>query len=271
MNNINLTLMGSCLTNFVVKHYLAEYAKDMGINFKVLTSVLQQRSDAIVDMLNGVAPDVETVEHYLSKSVDNGKDVMINGVKTNYSKWFAKQLFEKINGSISVNKDSPDLIIFDTLCDVRHNLYRSKEFGWKVLMGKLNFSDKNIEYDFTKNFEFIGLITPEETISNLEKIFNFFNKINHKLKLIVICFPFDHRYVESRWVDRGDRLKIGANELKNKLPPDSIHIIEFPVNKIKPVEDPSHPNYSPEIWNHFLSSTYKYCSSRIIDIAHKIS
>ena len=40
----------------------------------------------------------------------------------------------------------------------------------------------------------------------------------------------------------------------------------FPYEEVvKPITDPSHPNYSLQIWNHFHAEAYDYAANRILE------
>ncbi len=259
----NITLLGSCFTNFTVNCHLIEKSKIKKIAIEVQTSVLQQRSDIIVDLLNDLTPNQDIVKYYLNKKEDGGKKIIIQGKEVSYSKWFAKHLMQKIDEAKNIKNDLPDVIVMDSLCDIRHNLYKHVKEKWKVLFGKMLFKDPQIITKFKNTFEFTGLITSDETANNVKNIFDYFFKKNPSVKLIYIYFPISTKYLGQRWFDRGQNIKNAVLELKSMIPYDNLIDIEIPFDIIKPIDDSSHPNYSTEIWNHFYPETYEYCSEKI--------
>ncbi len=85
------------------------------------------------------------------------------------------------------------------------------------------------------------------------------------MKIAYIHFPISTEYLDVKWYNRGEKIKSKMYQLRKGLGMKHFLEIEIPSNLTQPVTDPSHPHYSQEIWNHFYSNTYKYCSKLILD------
>jgi hypothetical protein len=266
-NTKQITLLGSCFSNFTVNHHLIPLAKSKKIPLTVQTTALQQRSDILIDLINDLKPDPNLIKYYLSKKKDGDEKVLIQGKKVDYAKWYAKYLMQKIEAGKNVKDDTPDFIVMDSLCDIRLNLYKHTKENWKVLLGKMPFNDTKVTARFKEDFEFTGLLNPAETAYNVEEIFNYFYKKNQSLQLVYIYFPIDTQYLEQRWFDRGQQIKSAISNLKKNFPANKLIDIEIPPDLVTPIADPSHPSFSPEIWNHFYPKTYQYCSEIILKLA----
>ncbi len=262
-----ITLLGSCFANFTVNQYLIRKSINKKQAFEVQTNVLQQRSDVIVDLINDITPNQDIIRYFLDKKEGGEKKILIQGKKVDHAKWFANHLMQKIDAGKNVKDDVPDIIVMDSLCDIRHNLYKHKKEKWKVLLGEMVFNDPKITVKFKEEFEFIGLISPSETANNVEKVYDFFYQKNRFVKLFYIHFPIDTQYLEQRWFDRGQEIKKFTSGLKNIIHANYFIDIEIPPDLVKPIADSSHPNYSSEIWNHFYPETYEYCSKKILGLS----
>ena len=149
---LEVSLLGSCLTNFVVNHHLVHEARENNLSIKIVSQVLQQRSDVIVDLLNGIKPDVELIKYYLTQGDWDSREISVNGKKIKYAKWFTNHLVQKIKGANKINV-STGIIVIDSLSDIRHSVYRHRH-GWKTMLGKIKFKDQSISRQFNEDFEF---------------------------------------------------------------------------------------------------------------------
>ncbi len=261
---LKITLLGSCLTNFVINHHLVQENTKNNISIKVISQVLQQRSDVIVDLIDGKQPDIKLIQYYLAHGDWDSRKISVNGVEIKYAKWFTSHLVQKIKDAHNIKDDIPDLIVMDSLCDIRHNLYRYRD-GWKTMLGKIQFMDQKISKQFNEDFKFIGLLSAEETIENIYYIANYFINKNNSLKIAYIHFPISTEYLDAKWYNRGEKIKSRMYQLRKELGRNHFLEIEIPNNLTQPVTDPSHPHYSQEIWNHFYPDTYKHCSKLILE------
>ncbi len=128
-------------------------------------------SDVVADFTMGIFPDTNIIRHYLSR----GKWIEH---KVEYAKWFTNYTLQQISQSIYVIDHTPDILLLDSLCDVRHTLFQHRKKKFKALLGNVDFDDVQTKAAFDSDFTFIGLLTPKQSKINLEIISNFFLKKN---------------------------------------------------------------------------------------------
>lgn len=263
---LKVTTIGSCLSNFIVTNYLQEQLPK-GWNRKKLTGALQLRSDIVLDLLRQKNIDLELITKYLDAGIWSDQSD-----KQEYASWFSNFIKEKVTSSASLAADVPDLLVMDSLCDIRHGLYRNNDAGWKAFFGNIQFSNTELEQDFARNFEFIGFLSPEEQLANLFAIYDYFVAKNPNLKLVYMQFPLHPDYMEEKWLQRSE--KFAATIRQGLLTTTrKIFFLTLPAILLKPLTDPTHPNYSPQIWNHFYPEVYQYFANEISTIvteSHKI-
>ena len=222
------------------------------------TQTVWQRLDSIVDILNNKVPDHELVKGY----IDNGH--WDNAVET-CSEWFSRTILEQNNKALQIVNDNPDLLIIDSLSDWSHSLYKHKKYGWKCLLGEIVFTQQDIEDRFNAEFEFIGLLDIKDVKRYLTEIIGFFKAKNGNLKTVYVHFPVPVGYLEEKWSDRSEELIKTVAVLGGDLGQREFFQIVVPQDIVKPITDPSHPNYSPQVWNHFEDEVYEYCARRILE------
>ncbi len=58
---------------------------------------------------------------------------------------------QKTKDAHNIKDDILDLIVMDSLCDIRHNLYTYRD-GWKTMLGEIKFRDQKISKQFNEDF-----------------------------------------------------------------------------------------------------------------------
>ncbi|SDP58498.1 hypothetical protein [Desulforhopalus singaporensis] len=256
--NIKVTIIGSCLSNFVVTDYLANCLDNTEI--VRLTSALQLRSDIVLEIIENDSFDYDLVNSFLSCGQWGGCKE-----KQDYAKWFSSFVMDKVDNCRNIAMDIPDLLIMDSLCDIRHSLYAHKEKGWKAFFGNIQFKDPEVSRQFNEKFQYIGLLDPQTQLDNIVRIYNFFRKKSPKVILCYMHFPMHPNYLDSKWIQRSLEFKALFDEYSKGGKIAQCEIISLPEDRIKPVTDPDDPNYSPQIWNHFYPEVYQFFSEKISD------
>ena len=265
-----VTLIGSCFSGFLKRPLQALAASHkypaMGpLEFQ--THTIWQRIDSIVDIINGNIPDRALVQFYL----DNGHWELDRplGIKISHairdSRWFANAILDENLKAIHLVNDTPDLLIFDSLSDWRHPLYRHRRHDWKCFLGKILFDRKDIEERFLKDFDFIKLLDLNDINRCIKSIMGFFKARNKDLKTVYIHFPATPGYLDYKWVARAEELQRTVALLKNEFDKSAFHQLIIPKDRVKPLTDPAHPNYSKDVWNHFYEEVYDYCAESIFE------
>ncbi len=256
---LGITGIGSCFSEMVINCLLEHnlYVENEALNWQLCAKSVQQRSDVVADFTQGIFPDTNIIQHYLSR----GKWLEH---KVEYAKWFTNYTLQQISQSIYVIDHTPDILLLDSLCDVRHTLCQHQKKKFKALLGNVDFDDVQTKAAFDSDFTFIGLLTPEQSKINLEIIFNFFLKKNPDLQIFYMHFPFMERYLEAKWLERAAALQNTLTELHDVFRNNFTEIRISP-ELVKPITDPLHPNYSPQVWNHFYPEVYNKFAQKIID------
>jgi len=99
----------------------------------------------------------------------------------------------------------------------------------------------------------------------LEIIIDYFKSKNSNLKTVYIHFPAMSAYLDDKWVERAEELKRKVSLLANEINGQDFYQLIIPQNKVIAITDPSHPNYSKDIWNHFSDEVYNYCAQSIVE------
>ncbi len=256
---LGITGIGSCFSEMVINCLLEHnlHATNKALNWQLCAKSVQQRSDIVAGFIQGIFPDIHIVRYYLSR----GK---WPEHKAEYAKWFTNYTLQQTSQSIYVIDHTPDILLLDSLCDVRHTLCQHQKKKFKVLLGNVDFDDVQTKAAFDRDFTFIGLLTPEQSKMNLEIIFNFFLRKNPNLQIFYMHFPFMERYLEAKWLERAAALKSTLTGMHDVFRNNFTEII-ISSEQVKPITDPLHPNYSPQVWNHFYPEVYQKIAQRIID------
>lgn len=260
---VKITTIGSCLSNFVVSDYLEQKFQPQKSIVR-LSSSLQLRTDIVLNLLQRNKFDIELVEKFLGAG-SWGKDAQ----KEEYAQWFSTFIKSKIDESQSLPNDEPDLVVMDSLCDIRHSLYEHRKSRWPVFFGNIQFNSEEDRKHFDSQFKFIGLLSPEEQIQNVKQIYDFFRAKKRKVVFVYMRFPLSEKYLEDKWLERD---QVFSEKFKKDISHwgDGVfHYIEVPPGLINPVADPTHPNYSPQVWNHFYPPTYEFFAESIANIFMK--
>ncbi|WP_419174971.1 hypothetical protein [Desulfosediminicola sp.] len=255
--HLDITIVGSCLSNFVVSSYLENHLPP-NLSIRRLTSALQLRTDIILELLEHKGMDIDLVEHYL-KAGKWGK----SATQHKYAQWFSSFVLEKCLESRNIHDDCPDLLIMDSLCDIRHSLYAHRSKGWKAFFGNIQFSDASVEKNFTNEFCHIGLLPADEQLKKLIRLVMHFKKRNSSLRVVYMHFPLNPNYVDQKWIARSSHFEMLLNVFLERDKHKDILSISVPEKLNIPVTDPEHPNYSPQIWNHFYPETYNFFAEHI--------
>lgn len=254
---LDITIVGSCLSNFVVSSYLAPHLPS-DKKIRRLTSALQLRSDIVLELLEQKGMDINLVERFLQVG-KWGK----NTDQHEYAHWFSSFVRNKCEESQNIGLDAPDLLVMDSLCDIRHSLYQHRNKGWRAFFGNIQFSDADIEQSFRRQFQHIGLLSAEEQLHNVVSLVTYFKNRNKKLRTVYMHFPLNPEYVDDRWIARSSTFELVFNDFLMKSDRNDILSISLPDDLNNPVTEPDHPNYSPQVWNHFYPETYDYFAEHL--------
>jgi hypothetical protein len=261
---MRVTMIGSCFSGFLKNSFTAladsgNYPCVWPIEFE--TATVWQRVDAIVDIIHNNVPDRCVIEYYL----DRGHWNIQSHSPSNFSEWFTREILAQGDKARELVLNRPDLLIFDSLTDWRHSLYRNKKYGWKCFMGKLHFDQPEVEEKFNAEFEFIELLPLSSVNSCIKTIMRYFQSKNSNLKTVYVHFPATPEYLEEKWIVRAKALQDMVFRLTQQLDPKVFLQLSIPAEKVIPITDASHQNYSWQIWNHFHDEAYDYCAKRILD------
>jgi hypothetical protein len=256
-----VTIIGSCFSAFLKKsldHLTAPGAWRLLKPLKYQTHTTWQRVDSIVDILNGRVPDHALVKHYISHGHWESADPQ-------YARWFARTVLTESRKAVGVVRDHPDLLIFDSLSDWMHRLYRHRRDGWKCFLGRIRFDRQDVAKRFAEDFEFIELLDTREAGRCLQEIVGFFRARNAGLRTVYIHFPVPAGYLAQRWADRDRELQEAVARAGSPFGSRDFLQVVIPSDKVRPITDPTHPNYSPQVWNHFHGEAYEFCARRILE------
>lgn len=254
-------MIGSCFSGFLKKPLteLSVSQKYAGISPpEFLTHTIWHRIDTIADILDNKIMDVQLVKYF----IHNGK---WHSATAKDSEWFAREIVSQNENALNVAGDVPDLLIIDSLSDLRHSLYRHKKYGWKCFLGRIYFEQSDIQERFDSEFEFIYLLDLQDTKRYINAVMHFFKSRNKNLKTVYVHFPATTGYIEDKWVSRAEELKKAVQQVAHDLDEREFYNLILPEDVVKPITDPSHPNYSPQIWNHFHDEAYGYTVNRILE------
>jgi hypothetical protein len=258
---VKVTMIGSCFCGFLKKP-LTELSVSQNYTgiapLEFQTHTIWHRIDTIVDILDNKVLDDQLVKYFIEKGKWHSR-----GERN--SEWFAREIVSQNENARKIVNDVPDLLIFDSLPELRHSLYRHKKYGWKCFLGAICFEQSDIQERFDSEFEFIHLLDVEDIKRCIKAITHYFKSKNKNLKTVYIQFPATAGYIEDKWVARAEELKKAVKQLENELDKRQVYHLIFPEEMVKPITDPSHPNYSPQIWNHFHAEAYDYAANRILE------
>ena len=250
LGRFKITTIGTCFCNFTFKQ----------LNTKIpitLINHLWARSDGVVDLLDGIRPDLKLIKYYFSHGHWD-----LEGWETRHQKDMFQTVLSWYQQEVDIRKDRPDILLFDSLYEQRHQFYQHRRDKWKAYFGKLYFDNSNVERAFENDFEFIGRIDPMEAARNISGICSYFRSRNPNVKIFYLHFPLLFDYAEPEIIERDAKIRDAISELQSEY----FHIIAIPVPKVKPLTDPAHPNYAPQIWAHFYPEVYEYFADRIVNV-----
>ncbi len=261
---MKITAIGSCFSGFIKKPIVERFSNSGFGQVEFLTNTMWQRVDSIVDILSGNVPDYELIKFYIENGFWERKKPL--GIEVNHgikdSKWFATRILEENGKAAKIVNDLPDILLFDSLSDWRHPLYKNRKNPWKCFLGKINFRDRRIQDRFEREFEFIRLLDLEDLNRCINSVEGYFRERNERLMTFYIHFPALTSYLEEKWILRAHDMVEQVSKLKGEN--KNFYQIVIPEEKVKPITDMFHPNYSVEIWNHFYDEVYEYCADFII-------
>lgn len=267
-NKVNVTFIGSCFGGFLQEQFSRKAATGScahGFNFQ--TSTMWQRVDAVVDIINGNIPDHDLVNFYIQNGYWESNSPL--GIEVKHpittSEWFARAILNENIKAEGIVNDTPDLLVFDSLSDWRHPLYRHRRGNWKCFLGRILFKDEKIAERFNNDFEFVQLLDVRDINCCLKTVIGFFKRKNPGLKAAYIHFPAMPDYLENKWVKRAAELESEVAHLKNELGEKRFYQLIIPRDMVRPITDPAHPHYSKDIWNHFEAEVYEYCADSILE------
>lgn len=266
---MNITMIGSCFCGFLKKPLAhlnnLQYPEASELNFQ--TATIWQRIDAVSDILNNNIPDHGLIKYYIDNGYWENKRPLGIEVEQEIrdSKWFANRILEENRKALNLVNDTPDLLIFDSLSDWRHPLYRHRIKEWKCFLGKIHFSQEEIARRFNAEFEFIQLLDLKDINPHLKGIISYYKSRNNNLRTIYIHFPALAGYLEKKWVVRAEQLNEEVALLQKELGKDDFYQMIIPQNIVKPLTDPSNPYYSKDVWSHFHEDVYEFCSNKILN------
>jgi hypothetical protein len=259
--DVRVTIVGSCFGSFLrraLDDLTGPGAGRFPAYLKYRTHTVWQRVDAVVDLLEGRVPDHALVRHYIAHGRWEAGD-------PRYARWFAREILREGRKAVRVGGDRPDLLIFDSLSDWMHRLYRHRQEGWKCFLGRIRFDQPDVAAQFAGDFEFIELLEPGEAARCMLRIVDYFRARNANLRTVYIHFPAPAGHLAQRWLDRDLALREAVARAGDRLGPRDFLQVVVPPEKVRPITDPAHPDYSPQVWNHFHAEAYEHCARRILE------
>jgi hypothetical protein len=262
--SINVTMIGSCFCGYL-KEPLCAAAAAAGSSCTFGATTVWQRIDSVADILTGNIPDHELIRHYIDRGHWDRKQPLGLEVQQEIQDggWFANAILEYNRRALRLGGDSPDLLIFDSLSDWRHPLYRHRQSDWKCFLGKIHFEDEHVGERFERDFEFIRLLDLRNINPAISDVIAYFRRKSPRLKAVYIHFPAMKGYLEEKWIHRAEELKAEVLLLNRSYRPDEFKQLIVPDDIVRPILDPTDPHYSRNIWNHFQPQVYQYCAREI--------
>lgn len=188
---LNVVTLGSCMSEGV---FAAITKLNPGINFNHLNHVIHNRSDYIHQVFiqkNWLPPDLSISELC---DITSSPEFPNQSLKENFDFFLMNQHPKTIGLNrneqrlpllVNLEQKEIDLVLLDNFMDIASMIVVQKSTGKKFFLFSGAFS-KDV---FEKNFEWIGFLTPDESLRNWEAIVTWLKLLQPNAKFIFSPFP----------------------------------------------------------------------------------